>query len=742
MSKKISGTLTFTCTFLLTFGIFTMLKLTTTDKPEGPKAIPASQIQLDGKMTPEALLALGRLSDPQVSPNGKWILYGVSYTDVNENRSCRNLFAVSLDGSQKKTISCEGKSVSNARWFGNNHIIYLQGGQIWKAKLGKGKLCSKVQLSNVPNGISEFAFSPDGGQILFISTIDGPVRTPGKIYDDLSKAEAFEADDLLHRHWDHWVTEIPHSYICACNGLKKGSITIERSIDILGADCPFELPTEPFGGIEQLSWSLDGRFVAYSCRKLTGKQYAFSTNTDIYIYDILTGATTQVTSGGGYDTDPIWGPCGKIAWVSMARDGYEADQQRLMIADVEIAGEEEGQTLIKVGEPRQIIKDFPTDVASPRWIGNEIWFNSLSEGAVQGIFKVDASLENVERLTEVEDWHDYSTPFLITKEGLYTTRQSMNRPAEIVCLLADGSVKEITDENGHIFNQLEEPKMEKRMITTVDGEQMLTWVMYPPKFDSSKQYPAITICLGGPQGTISQGWSYRWCYRLMAEQGYIVVLPNRRGTTAFGQPWKEQISGDYSGLNIQDYLSAARELKKEPYVGKMAACGASYGGYSVYYLCGNHEDTFDCFIAHAGIFNEEHMYYTTEEMWFANWDNGGLTEYAYKEGQTGAAGDGITFGGMQQAGSPWSTAPKAQKHYSMSPHKFVQNWHTPLLVIHGGMDFRVPVDEGMAAFNCAQMMGVPSKMIVFPGENHWILKPQNALFWHREYFSWLDLWCK
>ena len=277
---------------------------------------------------------------------------------------------------------------------------------------------------------------------------------------------------------------------------------------------------------------------------------------------------------------------------------------------------------------------------------------------------------------------------------------------------------------------------------------MLTWVLFPPQFDETKEYPAITICLGGPQGTLSQGWSYRWNYRLMASQGYVVVLPNRRGTTAFGQEWTEQISGDYPGLNMQDYLVAARSVKAEPYVGKMAACGASYGGYSVYYLCGTHGDVFDAFIAHAGIFNEEHMYMTTEEMWFPNFDNGGLHEaeidprVGTEEGPVGPAGDGLTFGGIKQGGSPWSTEPKAVRHYELSPHKLVTKWHTPLMVIHGGMDYRVPVDQGMAAYNCAQMMGVPSRLLIFPDENHWILKPQNAMMWHREYFRWLDQWCK
>jgi dipeptidyl aminopeptidase/acylaminoacyl peptidase len=372
--------------------------------------------------------------------------------------------------------------------------------------------------------------------------------------------------------------------------------------------------------------------------------------------------------------------------------------------------------------------------------GQSIYFAALAEG-IQGIFNVIPGEEPV-RLTSDTLWFDFGSPFGVLQDGtLLTTYASMDFPTELVAV-NDHSIKQLSFENEHLLSQLDAHETEARWLDTVDGEKMLTWVLYPPQFDASKTYPAIEICLGGPQGTLSQGWSYRWNYLLMAHQGYVVVLPNRRGTTAFGQPWCEEISGDYIGLNMQDYLTAARNIKAEPYVSGVAACGASYGGYSVYYLAGIHKDVYDCFIAHAGIFNEEHMYFTTEEMWFPNWDNGGLHEFAYAEGQTGPAGDGVTFGGLKQGGSPWSTLEKARRHYANSPHKLVQNWHTPILCMHGGMDFRVPYDEGMAAFNAAQMMGVPSKLVVFPGENHWILKPQNALYWHRTYFGWLDRWMK
>lgn len=727
----------------------------------------------NGQMTPEALLAFGRLSDPQVSPDGRHILYGVSYTSIEDNRSCRNLYICELDGSNNHQVTFAGKSISNARWSTDGkHILFLHSGQLYASKVKNAKklpcLSNPKKLSDINNGISEFSLSPDGSKIMFISTVPSAVKSAEDCYSDLPKSTAYETDDLMYRHWDHTVMEIPHTFV-ADFSYRHG---IGEITDLLaGEQDLYELPTEPFGGIEQLCWSPDGKYIAYSCRKLTGKKYAFSTNTEIYIYNVADGTSTAVTSGGGYDTDPVWSPDGsRLAWISMERDGYEADKQRLMCVDLKDGA--------AVGKIRDLTSSFKYNAAGIVWSDDSksIYFNALAEG-IQGIFQWTE--EGIIRITSEDSWYDFGSPFHIAvhengSRTLYATWCSMDFPTELVavnisndkrpegygnaasqslkaeCPVIDKivSYKPVTSENENILSQLSEHKTEARWLDTVDGKKMLTWVIYPPQFDAAKKYPSILICLGGPQGTLSQGWSYRWNYRLMAAQGYVVVLPNRRGTTAFGQEWTEQISGDYCGLNMQDYLVAARTLKAEPYIDKMAACGASYGGYSVYYLCGVHGNTFDAFIAHAGIFNEEHMYMTTEELWFPNWDNGGLEECRFDprvgtaECPVGPSGDGKTFGGILQGGSPWSTLPKAQRHYANSPHKLVTNWHTPLMVIHGGMDYRVPVDEGMAAYNCAQLMGVPSRLLIFPDENHWILKPQNAILWHREYFRWLDQWCK
>ncbi|MBQ9462257.1 MAG: S9 family peptidase [Bacteroidales bacterium] len=706
----------------------------------------ASDIEItDGVMTPEVLLSLGRLSDPRMSPDGCRILYGVSWNDIAANSSCRNLWLCDADGENHVQLTRYAKSVSNARWsLDGKWIYFLQEGQLWKAPLKGNKLGKKVQLSDVPAGISEFKLSPDQNSVIYLSTVKNPkLEQPEDSDPALDKAQAYATEDLMYRHWDHWVTERPRSYVAALNGEK---ITPGRSIDILG-DEPYELPAEPFGGAEQLDWSPDGRYIAYSCRKLNGKQYAFSTNTGIYVYDLLTGETVPVKADGGYDTDPVWSPDGgHLAWISMARDGYEADAQRIMVASVNSAQEAEGQSFgLFFGPARQLAASLDRDASGLAWFGDNLYFNALIDG-VQAIFKLSLQ-DELTRLTPPDWANDFFTPFAIDGEGenqrLLTTVYSLHEPLEMAEVFpVKHDFGKLSFVNAGVFRRLDSVTTESVFVPTVDGKQMQCWVMYPPKFDESKTYPAIEIVLGGPQGTNSQDWSYRWCYRLMAQQGYIVIMPNRRGTTAFGQDWKEQISGDYCGLNMQDYLSAGRYIKSKPYVGKLACVGASYGGYSAYMLEGLHGDLYDCFIAHAGIFDEAQLWFTTEEMWFANWDNGGLTEYAYSEGQQGPAGDGITFGGMQQAGAPYASTPKARRHYANSPSSMVTKWHTPILCIHGMMDYRIPYEQGMAAFNAAQMMGVPSKLVVFPEENHWILQPQNALYWHRTFFDWLDRWIK
>ncbi len=745
-------------------------------KAEAEGYIGRPEVKSDEKtLTPEFLHTLGYLSDPQLSPDGKFILYGISYSSIEKNRSCRNLYVCAPDGSGGQCLTRYSSSVSNARWSADGrHIWFIQGGQIWRAAFcvsakGKAKLGKKEKMSDVKAGVGEFALSADETMIIYTSTIPGPVSTPEREFPDLDKASAYSAEALMYRHWDHWVTEIPRTYV---SSLGNGPISELTSFDILG-DEPYELPTEPFGGIEQLSIHPSGRYIAYSCRKKSGADYAFSTDTDIYIYDIVTGMAGKVTSGGGYDTDPVWSPDGEhLAWISMERDGYEADQQRLMVADALPRPEcTDGQCGdFPIAPARRLAAGIDADASGIFWTpdSRQIIFNATENG-IQGLYCADIQSGEYRRLTH-EDWlFNFGQAFAVLPEDsgkgdtdaseagtdaagagtdssenaaagagtdgyrILCTYQSMMFPTEIAAVICmpDGnnSYEQLSFTNRKELSRLGNVRQESIWLDTPQGEKLQCWVLYPSDFAEGKKYPVIEMFNGGPQSCLDQSWSKRWNFRLMAEQGYVVLLPNRHGCSGFGQAWKEQISGDYQGLNMQDYLLAAAWARSQSWCGKLAGVGASYGGFSVYNMAGIHNGMFDCFIAHAGIFDVNAMWYTTEESWFTNWDNGGL-------------GKGDSWGGIQQGGAPYSSLPAAKRQYAQSPDKKVTKWDTPILCIHGMLDFRIPYEQGMAAFNAAQMMGVPSKLIVFPEENHWITAPQNAIYWQREFFAWLEKWCK
>ena len=668
----------------------------TGEKSHSVEIITKSNINAgDHRLTPEIMHSMGKVSDPQVSPDGTKILYGVSYTSIDQNKNNRELFVMNSDGTQNTQITHTASSENNARWIeGGARIAYLMQGQLWIMN-ADGTDAKKV--SEIENGINEFSFSPDEKMILFISNVKS-IKKPVDVYPDLPKASGRMIDKLMYRHWDHFVEEIPHPFIAIFDGKALSEVK-----DILEGE-PYEAPTLPFGGMEQLSWSPDGTKIAYSSRKKVGVDYAYSTNTGINIYEIASATHTNIADGmGGYDTNPVFSPDGgKIAWISMARDGYEADKQRLFISNIDGS------------DKAELSANYMYNIENPVWFkdGAGLYFTSCVN-ALTHIYTIDIKTLEINQITKGQydfDGVNYAGDKLVT---MY---RSMSQPNEIVSINPqDGSYTQITKENEHILSQLKMGQVEERWVATTDNKKMHTWIVYPPDFDSTKKYPALLFCMGGPQGTLSQNWSYRWNFQLMAANGYIVILPNRRGTTAFGQEWCEQISGDYIGQNMDDYLSATDMMRKEPYVGKVGAVGASYGGYSVYYLAGIHNKRFSAFIAHAGIFNQEHMYMTTEELWFPHWDNGG---------------------------APWDDNPVAKRHYANSPHKFVKKWDTPILVTHGELDYRVPVDQGMAAFNAAQALGVPSEMLLFPDENHWILKPQNSILWNRVFFGWLDKWLK
>ena len=665
------------------------------DKQE-EKLITKSTITVtNGRLTPEVMHSMGKLSDPQVSPDRKQILYGVSYTSIEENKNNRELFMMDIDGSNNRQLTTTQKSENNARWInGGEEIAYLMGGQIWTMKKDG---TDPKKISDYEKDIAEFTISPKGSKIMFTSTVPS-IKKAKDLYPDLDKATGRVINDLMYRHWDTFVEEIPHPFIADFDGKSLSNI-----VDILEGE-PYECPTLPFGGIDQLSWSPDGASILYASRKVSGVEYAFSTNTDIYLYNLATKKTENFTEGMmGYDTDPLFSPDGKsFAWISMERNGYEADKKRLFVMNLESR------------EKRELTTDYAYNVETLTWLadGSGLYFTSCVK-ALTGVYQATIADKAISLLTKGQ--YDFDGVQL-AGDKLIATYKSMSMPNEIVSINAiDGTYTQISNENKHILDQITMGKIEERWIKTVDNKDMQMWVVYPPNFDSTKVYPALLFCNGGPQGTLSQSWSYRWNFQLMAANDYIVILPNRRGSTAFGQEWCEQISGDYIGLNMQDYLSSVKEMKKEKYVGKVGAVGASYGGYSVYYLAGIHKGLFSAFVAHAGIFNQEQMYMMTEELWFPHWDNGG---------------------------APWDDNPIAKRHYANSPHKLVKNWDTPILITHGELDYRVPVEQGMAAFNAAKMLGVPAEMVLFPDENHWILKPQNSIQWNRIFYAWLDKWLK
>lgn len=657
----------------------------------------------------DALEALGRVSEPRVSPDGKRVLFGVSYESVPQNKSNRDLYVMNIDGTGVTRITKTAQSENSAVWIDNGTriaFVYAEKGSSPQLWVMNADGTERHAATNIEGGIEGFLFSPDQSKVVLISTVKYN-RTAADIYPDLSKATGRVIDDLMYKHWDTWVTEIPHPFIGSFDGQ-----TVTDLKDIMEGE-PYEAPMRPFGGVESFAWSPDSKILVYTSRKKTGMEYALSTNSDLYAYNLTTETTTNLTEGMmGYDTNPAFSPDGRyMAWLSMERDGYEADKNRLFIRDN------------ATGQKTDLTSDWDYTIEEFVWNpnGKNIWFIAYHQG-VAPIFNMEVATHKV--TTVAEGLYDYTTLAPVDNKTIVTMRHSMLRPNEIYRIgpKTKKGVKEdvaLTDINGDIFAQLTMPTIEAKKVPTTDGKEMLTWVIYPPKFDASHKYPAILYCQGGPQSAVSQFWSYRWNFALMASNGYIMIAPNRRGVPGFGTEWEEQISKDYPGQNMRDYLSAVDYMKaNEPAIdpARIGATGASYGGFSVYWLAGNHDKRFAALLAHAGIFNTEAQYLETEEMWFANWDMGGA------------------FWDKDNA--------IAQRTFATSPHRFVDRWDTPIMISHGEKDYRILASQGMAAFNAAKMRGIPAEMVIFPDENHWILKPQNAVMWQRLFFRWFDRWLK
>lgn len=672
---------------------------------ENDKVIGKKELKLESDLlSPEVLWSFGRLSDAQVSPDGKMILYGVSYYDVPENKGNRDLFLVPVDGGKPIQLTKTPYGEYSAVWRPDGQkIAYLS------YETGKGEIyeinidgSSKKKISFEEGSISNFLYAPSMDKVLF--TMDVKVlKAVSDIHPDLPKANGLLINDLIYRHWDQWEDEF-YSHLFVAEYKKNSAIL--NSKDIMEGE-PYDTPLKPFGGIEEITWSPDGKTIAYTCKKLYGKDYALSTNSDIYLYDIVSGETKNLTEGMlGYDRYPSFSNDGKkMLWTSMERAGFEADKERLFVYDFESKTK------------KQYLCDWQYSPSGITWTPDDqsIYF-VVGIDATHQIYNFNFNDQKLRPITK--GLHDYHSVAL-AENVLVGSKVSMVMPEEIYRIQPEtGEETQLTFENKEILDQLNMPEVRKTFVKTTDGKDMLTWVILPPNFDENKKYPTILYCEGGPQSPLSQFWSYRWNFSIMASQGYVIVAPNRRGTTALGQDWTDQISKDNTGQPMRDLLSAIDQLKTEPYIdeNRLGAIGASFGGFSVNWLAGNHEGRFKAFISHCGVFHSEMEFLTTEENFFDYWEKGG---------------------------APWEKDNKiAQKSFANSPHQFVDKWDTPILIVHGGLDFRVPVSQGMAAFNAAQLRGIPSQFLYFPTENHWVLSPQNGILWQRTFFNWLDRWLK
>ena len=710
----------------------------TVTKAQDDVNIGRQNIKLDSElMTPEALWAMGRIGSCAASPDGSKIVYQVGYYSVKHNKSHQVLYVMNADGTNQTKLTTSSKSETDPAWLPDGRIAFLTGGEVWAMNADGA---SRQQLSKTNGEVEGFKFSPDGKKVILLKSIPFH-EVIKKNPDDLPKATGRLVTDLMYRHWDHYVESIQHPFVCSVSG---DGIATDMT-DILEGE-PYECPMEPFGGIEQLDWSPDSKSIAYTCRKKTGLEYSISTDSDIFLYDTETKKTTNLCKPAdyvapqvdptvtlrvqavnapenlknnvGYDQNPQFSPDGQyVAWLSMERDGYEADLNRLCIYH------------LATGTKRYI--NWKSDVEAFCWApiakkvkaaDPQFYFLSVWHGCCN--MYCASQKGEVTQLTET--WDDWTCIQMANNgQQILATRQSLSTPTDIYRVTPPvkkqaTAIQQLTFENKHILDQLKLGKMQQYWVPTTDGKKELVWVMLPANYEEGKKYPTLLFCEGGPQSPVSQFWSYRWNFQIMAANGYVIVAPNRHGLPGFGQEWKEQISGDWTGQCMSDYLAAidfASDSLSFVDKDRLGAVGASFGGFSVYYLAGIHEKRFKAFIAHDGAFNLAAMYTETEENWFSNWE---YDEAYWHRPQM----------------------PNAKKTYHDSPHKMVENWDTPILCIHGEKDYRINYTQGMSAFNAARMKGIPAEFLVFPDENHWVLKPQNGILWQRTFFNWLDRWLK
>lgn len=651
-----------------------------------------------GVLTEEILWYMGRITPPEISPDGKTMLYTIKYFDYTKNKGNADMYTLPVGGGDPTMISKTEEDEVQPIWRpdGKKIAFLYPSNDVMQIFEANPDGTERVQITHSESDINGFSYSPDGKNFLYTRNVRLD-KTIAQRYEDLPEANAMIYDDLMYRHWNAWADgTYAHLFIAPVD-------KPEEAVELLKGE-RFHAPVPPFGGMEEAVWSPDSKKIAYCCKRATGKDFAVSTNTDIFIYDLATKKTVNLTEGNeGYDMDPVFSPDGsKLVWWSMKTPGFESDKKRIMIHD------------FKTNETKDYSTYFDNSSEGFVWNaqGDRIYFISCVKAANQ-IYELKVTDGCITKLTDGDQ--DYNT-LAMAGDKLIVTRTTHQTPSEIFSVdVKTKKVAQLTFTNKDILDKIDMGRTVKRWVKTSDGKDMLTWVILPPGFDSTKTYPTLLYCEGGPQSPVSQFFSYRWNFAMMAANGYIVVAPNRRGLPGFGQKWNDDISGDYGGQCMKDYLSAIDELAKEPYVDEnhLGAVGASFGGYSVYWLAGHHNKRFKALIAHCGMFNFESWYGTTEELFFANHDI---------------------------EGNYWQT-PKPNS-YNFSPHRFVGNWDTPILVIHGGNDFRIPYTEGMQAFDVAQMKGIPSRFLFFPDETHFVLKPQNALLWQREFFRFLDEYLK
>ncbi len=684
------------------------------------------------RMTPEALWAMGRMGGFAVAPSGNEAVYAVTYYSVKQNKSHSVLYRLNLKTNDAVQLTTSNKSEAGATYIkGGQQIAFLSAesgsNQLWTMNADG---TNRKQVSHTKSDVADFLFSPDEKKVILVMEVDQN-HSIQKNDADLPEATGMVINDLMYKHWDTYVTTAPHPFVADFDGTMVG-----ETKDLLEGE-PYECPMMPFGGIEQLAWSTDSKTIAYTCRKKVGKAYAISTDSDIFLYDLASGTTRNICKPAnwtapaveedrslkdqaankqkedcnmGYDQNPQFSPDGKyVAWLSMERDGYESDRARLCVYE------------LKTGKKTYVTEKFESGVNDFLWSKDSktLYFTGVWHGTTQ-IYQTNLKGEHKALTNDVADYSLVS----LSPDGksIYCKRHSMSQADEVYQLPLNtkkAEAKQITQENKYFYDNLAFGNVSERWVKTVDGKEELCWVIYPPHFDKNKKYPTLLFCEGGPQSPVSQFWSFRWNMQIMAANDYIIIAPNRRGLPGFGMEWLEEISGDYSGLCMQDYLSAIDDISKEPYVDKdrLGAVGASFGGYSVYWLAGNHDKRFKAFIAHDGIYNTQQQYVETEELWFPNWDMGS---------------------------APWKKAAdgQVQKVFSTSPHLYVDRWDTPILCIHGQKDFRIEYTQAESAFTAARMRGIDAQLLLFPNENHWVLKPQNGILWQRTFFRFLDKYLK